>query len=211
MSTRKFVKLGLEVLGERIVPSANPIENLDPPVEASNSSAEEYPDPVSTPPVGGGGGIEPINPLPPVGGLAGRPTLPIDPQAEAALLQTLNASLAATRLQIDNLDPTDEDYLEQLGVLQLREALLVSAIDTTASIAANVASFAALAEQADGLEAIITPLLQNPPTTVEGMNHLLGLLSQYAAVCGQMITLVDSTMELVDARAQILSVLGINP
>jgi hypothetical protein len=93
----------------------------------------------------------------------------------------------------------------------LREALLTTAIGQTASIAANVLAFATLSQQADALAALITPLLENPPTTVEGMNHLLGLLSQYTVICGQMSVLVASTTDLVNARADIMSVLGINP
>jgi hypothetical protein len=213
MSTRRFVKLGLEALGERIVPSANPFETPEPPVEVSVSpeTGGHTVEPVNTPTPPYSGGIEPINPLPPVG-LPQRPVMaPIDPVAEAAILQGLNADLTATQAAIENLDPMAEDYLEELGVLQLREALLTSAIEMTGAIAANVLAFAALAQQADALEASITPLLQNPPTTVEGMNHLLGLISQYTAVCSQMLALVESTADLVAARAEIMSTLGITP
>lgn len=214
MSTRRFVKLGLEALGERIVPSANPFENPEPPVEVlvSPETGGHSVEPINPPLPPYSGGIEPVNPLPPVGGLPERPVMaPIDPVAEAAILQGLTADLTATRAAIDNLDPMAEDYLEELGVLQLREALLTTAIEMTGAIAANVLAFAALAEQADALEASITPLLQNPPTTVEGMNHLLGLISQYAAVCGQMLALVESTADLVAARAEIMSTLGLTP
>jgi hypothetical protein len=208
MKLRTGVKLWVEPLCDRIVPSTTPTYIEPDPVALQDPSQTTNTTPPTTPTSPTGTqqyiGIDPINPLPGIN-LAPPPEMPVDPTKEAAILVALNAKISELQAEIADLDPTSSGYESELENRQERIGRMQMAIVATQGIAANVLTFYEMLPHLLSIRAQILHYVDNPPTSPQEAANLAMLLAQYNNLHAQMTELIHSTVSLMTIRSNLMN------